>query len=716
MFKNIFRFISVAFLLTMVLIVRDSFSQSMNSESAITQEVTEKAPQTFPSLSAEELSKIKIPNLQITSNLGDGVRAVYLTQDFETAFTGDPAAPPGWTQNRFVLVGDGTPEPNGTNGEKDWQQNIWTGTAWQIPGYTTGIKPTGAVSGTGVLFMEDGYFGSSTAAVGTRRMESPSINLTTSTSPYVRLWYFFNSGSAGLSVKVMGSSNGGATWNTIMHIPPNADVTAMTAATPWQRVNVLIPAAYRTANAKFGIEVYGLWGTNDIFIDDFVIEDFTPTTITSAQTGDWNNVATWVGGVIPTADNHVVISAGHTVTNNVNICRMQNLTVEGTYTFSTTTTHLNHVFGNLAVTSTGVYNSYNGTSGRRTMVGGNIVNDGSMTFSIGAGNIVWLGGSPATLSGVGTFVGGYTNNIWHLNSAGVTYNKAIEDRNVCGLYNGPVNPNGNLNLGFNTIIERTSKGSFASAPIWAPYALPRTVAYITANLQMPSKTTYSPGFEINTGVIDSVLTMSTYDNIQLTSPVTVGTAAKGGFNLTRGILITSDVNLLTLNSFIAGPAGTAPSTATPSSTHGSYVVGPMRINFPATGTTSRNFAMGVGTDYNGPTPTSNVLKTVALAPGTTGWASQTLKASIGSAPGGTVNPPLSFLMGPRSYRIDLLGGPDLPATATITIRGRNSTFGNSDNMFGDQAELRVAQSTSISGSWFERSLTSGTGGFVNNTD
>ena len=37
-------------------------------------------------------------------------------------------------------------------------------------------------------------------------------------------------------------------------------------------------------------------------------------------------------------------------------------------------------------------------------------------------------------------------------------------------------------------------------------------------------------------------------------------------------------------------------------------------------------------------------------------------------------------------------------------------------MFGDQSELRVAQSTSISGSWFERSLTSGTGGFVNNTD
>ena len=82
----------------------------MNADLMTNEEVTEKAPQVAPNLSAEELSKIKFPNLQVTGNPGDGVSAVYLTQDFETAFTGDPAAPPGWTQSRFLLVGDGIPE------------------------------------------------------------------------------------------------------------------------------------------------------------------------------------------------------------------------------------------------------------------------------------------------------------------------------------------------------------------------------------------------------------------------------------------------------------------------------------------------------------------------------------------------------------------------------------------------------------------------------
>ena len=719
MLKNIFRFISVTFLLVMFLMIQNSFAQNMNADLISTEVVTEKAPQYVPSPSAEELSRIQIPNLQVTNNPGDGVRAIYLTQDFEAAFIGVPAAPPGWTQSQNVLVGDGIPEATGTDGEKDWEQNIWTGTAWQKLGYSSGIRPTGAVSGTGVLFMNDGNFGSSTVAVGSRRLESTPVNLTTSTSPYVRFWYFYAASSGNLNVKVVGSVDNGVTWKTLMYIPANAgQSTAMTTATPWQRVNVVVPPAYRTANARFGIEIYGTWGTNDIWIDDFVIEDFTPTTITSAATGNWSNVATWVGGVLPTADNDVVIAPGHVVTNDVNIARMQNLTVEGTYTFSTTTTHLVHIFGNLNVTATGVYNSFNGTSGRRLMVGGNVVNDGSITLNVGAGNLVWIGGAPVTLSGAGVFVGGYTNNAWHLNSAGVTYNKAIESRNVCGLYNGPVNPNGLLTLGFNTIIERTSGGSFTAAPVWAPYALPRALAYITASIMSsPTKIVYSPGFEINTGAIDSVLTMSTYDNILLTSPVTVGTTTKGGFNLTRGILITSDVNLLTLNSFIAGPTGTAPSILTPSSTHGSYVVGPIRINFPATGTTTRNFGLGVGTQFNGPTPTSNVLKTVALS-STAAWTGSTIKGSLTNvAPSGTTNPPLNFLMGPRYYRMDLLGGADLPATTTITIRGRNSTYGNSDNMFGDISELRVAQSLNpTTGPWSERSTTSGSGGFATNLD
>jgi hypothetical protein len=727
--QNYFKFFITVFLIAFFTVPQLTFAQSEeqnvvgNAEFAPITEGTVKVPQQYvPLLTAEQLSRIRIPNIQITNNTGDGPKAVYLSQDFEDAFTGDPAAPPTWTQNRFVLLGDGVPEANGVDGEKDWQQNTWTGSAWTIPGFSSGVKPTGAVSGTGVLYMEDSYFGSTASAgFGSRRVETPSVNLTTSTSPYVRFWYFYNSASSNLHVKVMASSNGGATWNILMHAVPNADVSTMTTATPWQRINVLIPAAYRTANAKFGIEMMNVWGSNDIFIDDFVIEDFTPTTITSAATGNWSATATWVGGVLPTADNNVVIAAGHTVTNDVNIARMQNLTVEGTYTFSATTTHLMHIFGNLNVAVTGVFNSFNGTSGRRLMVGGNVVNDGSITLSVGAGNLVWLGGAPSTLSGTGTFVGGYTNNIWHLNSASVTYNMPLEDRNTCGLYEGVVNPNGNLTIGNVAVttqtIERTSRGSFSALPIFTA-GITRSVSYITANIMMPTKLQYSTGLEIpvtsGVGIIGGTFAMSTYDNVALSTPVEVGTATTGVLTLSRGILLTTDANLLTVHSFSSGAAGTTPSILTPPTTAGSYVVGPVRINFPATGTTARNFPLGVGTGFNGATPNSNVIKTLAIG-STTAWASQTIKASIVGAPSGTVNGPLTNLMGPRAYYLDLLGGPELAATATLTIRGQNYTFGNSDNMVGDISEIRVAQSPSLTGPWSERSLTSGTGAIVNNT-
>jgi len=664
----------------------------------------------------------------------------YLSQDFEAAFTGSPEAPPGWTQSRVVLLGDGVPDGiAATSGEKDWQKNTNTGTAtWSLTPGTFGTVPNSAVSGTGVAWLQNRDFGGSGSNYGSRRLESSSIDLSSSSSPYVRFWLFWNDASTVTSMNVVASSDNGTTWKVLMTIPPNFTQTAVTSATPWERISVKIPAAFKTSNMKVGIQVTSTWTSNNIFIDDLTVSEFTPTVITSIASGNWNSTLTWSTGTIPSSDNDVVISAGHVVVSNVFIARMQNLTVSGTLNYSSTTTSLlNHIFGNLTVDLGGVYTSFFSTTGKRTYLGGNLTNNGTMDFGISATStseaaLVWLGYGDAVYSGSGSFNFSKINTVWHNKEGSVTYNSpvTITFRSVLGY--GTVNPNGNLTLGNSssniTMTIEKHKGSFGSSPIFGS-GVTRSVSYLDgagvaatlASQVAPCNVVSStPGFEIEdisgTRTVAGTLLINTYGTVPLAFPVTVGTAAAGTLTLTRGIVITTNTNLLTLNQGVTGAAGTVPSIVTPPTTHGSYISGPLKILMPASGTTARNFGLGEGTSIVSSTPNSNALRTVTLTPGATGWASQIITATIEGAPSGTANAPLTATMGPRSYRLNMNGGPELPNTATVGITGRNSTFGGGDLMLGQQQELRVAQSTSLSGPWTERSVTTGTGAFLDNTN
>lgn len=658
---------------------------------------------------------------------------VYLTENFESAFTGTPAAPPGWTQSRLVLIGDGNPEPTTTNGEKDWQQNVFQGMGWSInPGVTT---PSSAVSGTAVLFMNDYYFGGTSNAFGSRRMESPSVNLASSTNPYVRFWLFAGDASNKVFFRVVGSNDGGNTWRTISFVIPNANVTSFSSATPWQRINVNIPSDFKVSNAKFGIEYTNTWGVQGIFIDDFSIEEFTPTTITSAGSGGWNNPATWVGGVVPTSDHHVVIAAGHTVQVDCNTARCQNIVVDGVLTYSSTsTTQLLHIMGDATVSATGTIFSGNGTTGKRMYFGGNLVNNGTLNFQPGTsitGALYWIG-YQHNFTNSGTIFNNRVPVVVHAAGSGVNYLNTFTISNTCALYMGTVTANpltlGNPPASAINVLERHI-GSFVGSPAFNnTNVTSRNVSFITpintngVALAVPQQVII-PGTEIElisgNRHITGTFSMTTHNNVQLNYPLIVGTATSGGITLTRGIVQTSSVNLLTLNTNVAGVTGTAPSTVTSigtnGGTHGSYVDGPVRINFPATGTTNRIFPVGKGFAFHTNLPSTNIRRPVTIVSNGVAWNSQTITASIENAPSGTANAPLTMVMGNLAYRLNYNGGPSLSPNAAITFSFENSTFASFDNLLGDLADIRIAQAPALTGPWTERSSTSGSGPISNNT-
>lgn len=82
--------------------------------------------------------------------------------------------------------------------------------------------------------------------------------------------------------------------------------------------------------------------------------DANATIITSAGTGNWNTPATWSPAQVPSSSDDVTITAGHTITVDVN-ANTNNLSVNGTVQFDGSTRQL-AVYGNLTV-GTGTFDA-----------------------------------------------------------------------------------------------------------------------------------------------------------------------------------------------------------------------------------------------------------------------------------------------------------------------------------------------------------------------
>ena len=685
-------------------------------------------------------------------------------ENFDVSFNANAN---GWNHTRFFYTGNGNPTALNTVGPKDWITNRNTGAGlWTSQGLST--NPNNAVSDSGALWIEDYYYATTNGGsnLNYSRIETPGMDLSASSNPYVRFYYFHNqSANYTYPLILMASSDNGLTWKSIMRIQPNAAVNTtattgsgtMTSATPWQRIAVKVPDAYKTANTKFAFyrnSAYSFGG--NIFIDSLFINEYTPTTITSSQTGVWSNPTTWVGGVVPNADNHVEIATGHTVTSDVNMARMQNLTVNGTFIFlSSSTLQTAQIFGNLNINSGATFNAGTTLSsavGRFVYIGEGLNNAGTLNMGTASTHsLLFVGGISSTISHTGTITNNYISQVHFANSGGITFNPSntsnVVIRNVVNLVDGPVNPNGKLTVGFASpaaaisILRGGPEAFFTSRPLYPNLGtLARNVTFgggVNGNFQMAvlSRDTIFPGNETDSlaggiNFIRGTMQLFTNHHVKLNRPLQVGdtlnrttltsaTTGVGGSTLfSRGILFTDANNILTIGPSGLGSAGAIASlsTVTPPVANGSHIVGPLRFVRPIAGSLTGTISIpfGLGTNYLGAAVLDNVRRYATVTAGA-GWAGQILECESLPIQASVVNAPQSSLIGRNIFRIQPLENRVLPATSTVLL----STYdeigkSNRDILYGTQDQLFVMQSVAANGPWNVRSLTLGTGAFVQN--
>lgn len=167
-------------------------------------------------------------------------------------------------------------------------------------------------------------------------------------------------------------------------------------------------------------------------IDNVSLTSALPATITSAQTGNWTSTSTWVGGVVPSGGDNAIIDATHTVTIDASSLSITNLTVNngGTLNYGTTPSSFS-VNGNLTVSTGGVFNVAQGTTGKTLVLAGNLTNDGNIDLSQTSALLNLTSANVQTISGTGTFPTG-------MSIRSITFNNT-----------NPASPN--INWGFNNI-------------------------------------------------------------------------------------------------------------------------------------------------------------------------------------------------------------------------------------------------------------------------
>jgi len=271
------------------------------------------------------------------------------------------------------------------------------------------------------------------------------------------------------------------------------------------------------------------------------------STITSTSTGgNWNSTSSWVGGVVPSATDDVVIASGATITSTGTI-NAKTLTIDGTFIVSGTVT-LNSIT-QLTINGLLTFADNNSNIHLPSGTAVKVNSPGKVDNSVGCSNNVAIYIGTIKIAACTGNGGGTVYSFSEFNSGGGTMN-AIANSNSPVCQNGTINLTGSYSGSAGT---KTSGGAAGVNYSWSMKAPDGTIT--TSNSQNYSLTASQ------TGSYTAILTCTTYyGNDLYTSTSTITVAVSQAFSLTSVTAVkctSSSTPIITLNSTASGlPTGT----------------------------------------------------------------------------------------------------------------------------------------------------------------
>jgi len=200
-----------------------------------------------------------------------------------------------------------------------------------------------------------------------------------------------------------------------------------------------------------------------------------PGNFISIVTGNFGSAGTWDVNSVPSLYDNITISNGNIVTIDATGQASNDVTINGNgaLVFGATPTSFT-VNGNLTVNANGLFNVFQGSTGKTLNVKGNIVNDGRIDASPLSASLVLNGSTVQTVSGSGVF-GGLVTSVTSTNTNGMIQN--ITFNNTSTAIPNIIWQAGNIRIANNITFTASRVNMNGSTMYWGNF---NTVGSLTA--------------------------------------------------------------------------------------------------------------------------------------------------------------------------------------------------------------------------------------------